>query len=142
MSSVCWLRCDTRDVSKAAIEEFTSYVAAKRRQHVDSTRSVSDIRNIIGFLLNAFAFQARHHLFRVFNICCLVIKIPWSNLPEVQFDLSGSALSHEEFDRCLRLVHSYVLSTDTSIRLSVPILLWMQSVLQFRLLEYSLFSKL
>ena len=38
------------DVSKAAVEEFTSYVAEKRRQHVDSTRSASDISNIMEFL--------------------------------------------------------------------------------------------
>ena len=102
------------DVSKAAVEEFTSYVAEKRRQHVDSTRSASDISNIMEFLLNDFAFQARHHVFRVFKLCCLVIELPRSDLPAVEFDLSGCALSRIDFDRSLRLVQSYVLSSGYS----------------------------
>ena len=102
------------DVSKAAVEEFASYVAEKRRQHVDSTRSASDIANIMEFLLNDFAFQARHRVFRVFKLCCLVIELPRSDLPAVEFDLSGSALSRMDFDRSLRLVQSYVLSSGYS----------------------------
>ena len=102
------------DVSKAAVEEFTSYVAEKRRQHVDSTRSASDISNFMEILLNDFAFQARHHVFRVFKLCCLVIELPRSDLPAVEFDLSGCALSRIDFDRSLRLVQSYVLSSGYS----------------------------
>ena len=102
------------DVSKAAVEKFTSYVAEKRRQHADSTRSASDISNIMEFLLNDFSVHARHHVFRVFKLCCLVIELPGSDLPAVEFDLSGCALSRIDFDRSLRLVQSYVLSSGYS----------------------------
>ena len=100
------------DVSKATVEEFTSYVAEKRRQHVDSTSSASDISNIREVLLNDFAFHSRHHvMFRVFKLCCLVIELLRSDLPHVEFDLSGSSLSRADFYRRLRLVQSYLLSS-------------------------------
>ena len=102
------------DVSNAAFEEFTSYVAEKRRQHFAVVRSASDVRNVIEFLQNNSAFQGRHHLFRVFKRCCSVIEIIPSKLPQMQFDLSGSASSLVKFDRCLRLVQSNVLSKEYS----------------------------
>ena len=66
------------------------------------------------FLLQDFSFQARHRLLRVFKVCCLIVGTPGSVFPSVTFDLSGSALSWENFHDCLLLVQSYVLSAGYS----------------------------
>ena len=93
--------------SQAAVEEFTSYVVEKRRQHADSDR----IPNTMEFLLRDFAFQSRHYVFRAYKMCSsLVIELPRSSLSRVNFHLPGGALNPGAFDRCTHLVQSYVLS--------------------------------
>ena len=58
----------SKDESKAAVEEYSSYVVEKRRQHVDSGRSGSDVNNVVDFLLRDYSFQARRHVYHVFKL--------------------------------------------------------------------------
>ena len=80
------------DEGKADMEEFTSYVVEKRRQHVDSDQSTSENSEIMNYLLRDFTFQYRHHVLRIFKVCCLVVNAPRCALPSVTIDLSESAL--------------------------------------------------
>ena len=98
------------DESKAAVEEFSSYVVEKRLQHEVSQGMASDIPDIVSWLLRDFGFQAPHRVCRVLKLCVLVTGRPRMNCPVVSFDLSGNKLSVEKFQECLRLVQSYVLS--------------------------------
>ena len=102
------------DEAKAAQEEYTSFVVEQRRLYSDSDRTSASITDVAQFLLQAFSFQARHRLLRVFKLCCLVVGVPRSTYPSVVFDLSCSALSWERFHDCLLLVQSYVLSAGYS----------------------------
>ena len=98
------------DESKAAVEEFSSYVVEKRVQHEVSQGVASDIPDIVSWLLRDFRIKARHHVCRVLKLYVLVTGRPRMNCPVVSFDLSGSRLSVEKFQECFRLVQSYVLS--------------------------------
>ena len=109
---VCGL--ESKDESKAAVEEYSSYVVEKRRQHVDSGRSGSDVNNVVDFLLRDYSFQARRHVYRVFKLGCLVVGMPVKKCPPVTIDLSGSVISPTDFRSCMELVQSYVLSPGYS----------------------------
>ena len=98
------------DESKAAVEEFSSYVVEKRSQHEASTGVASEIPDVVSLLLRDFGFQARVHGCRVLKLCVLITGRPRENYPAVTFDLSGSKLSEKKFRECLLLVQSYVLS--------------------------------
>ena len=104
----------SEDESKAAVEEYSSYVVEKRRQNVDSGRSGSDVNNVVDFLLRDSSFQARRHVYRVFKLCCLVVGMPVKKCPPVTIDLSGSVISPTDFRSCMELVQSYVLSPGYS----------------------------
>ena len=104
----------SKDESKAAVKEYSSYVVEKRRQHVDSVRSGSDVNNVVDFLLRDYSFQARRHVYRVFKLCCLVVGMPVKKCPPVTIDFSGSVISPTDFRSCMELVQSYVLSPGYS----------------------------
>ena len=70
----------SKDESKAAVEEYSSYVVEKRRQHVDCGRSGSDVNDVVDFLLRDYSFQARRHEYRVFKLCCLIVGISVKNV--------------------------------------------------------------
>ena len=98
------------DESKAAVEEFSSYVVEKRSQHEASVGVASEIPDIVSWLLRDFGFQARVHACRVLKLCVLITGRPRECYPSVTFDLSGSRLAERKFRECLLLVQSYVLS--------------------------------
>ena len=104
--------CDliSKDESKAAVEEYSSYVVEKRRQHVDSGQSGSNISDVLDFLLRDYSFQERRNVYRVFRLCCLVVGVPVKSRFAVTIDLSGSAMDPKDFQCCVELVQSYVLS--------------------------------
>ena len=56
------------DETKASIEQFSSYVVEKRRQHDRSNITASEISNVVQYLLRDFSFQARHHVCRVLKL--------------------------------------------------------------------------
>ena len=58
------------DASKAAVDEFCSFVVERGRQHVSSDRAASSILDVLAFLLGDFSFQARRHVLRVFKLFC------------------------------------------------------------------------
>ena len=102
--------CLSSDDSKAAVEEFSSYVVEKPNQHERSMGVAKEIPNMVNWLLRDFSFLARHRVCRVLKLCVLVTGRPRAVYPVVTFDLSGSKLSVAKFQECLRLVQSYVLS--------------------------------
>ena len=104
------------DVSKAAVEEYTSYVVERRKTHLSSGQSASGVTDVVQHLLLDFGFQARHRLLRVFKLCCLFVGMPAVKYPVVTFDLNGSALESRSFQDCLRLVQSYVMCAGYSPR--------------------------
>ena len=101
--------CDVCE-SKAAIEEYTSYIVEKRRQHSTADQAASDSADVLSISLQDFSSQARRHVFRTIKLCCLVVAIPRNIPPAVAIDLSGSALNAGAFDLCLRLVQTFLLS--------------------------------
>ena len=100
------------DETKAAVVE--RYVVEKRRQHVDSDRAASSVPDVLAFLLNDFVFQARHHVLRVFKLCCLVINSARRHYPPVSFGLPKSLLVQRVVNSCEQMVQSYVLSPGYS----------------------------
>ena len=91
------------DEAKAAVEEYSSYIVEKRRQHSATERASSAIPDVMSFLLRNFSFQARFHAFCIFKFCCLVIALS-QNLPAVTIDIKGSAIDSGVFDLCLLVV--------------------------------------
>ena len=54
------------DVSKAAVEKYTSYRVERPKNHWSSWPSVSGITGVVQHLLLDFGFRARHRVFRVY----------------------------------------------------------------------------
>ena len=79
--------------SSAALEEHASFIVEKRWYHSSSVQSAGDIVNVVPYLLRDVGFLSRHHLLRVFKLCCLVSGVSASQYPAVSLDLSGFALS-------------------------------------------------
>ena len=102
------------DESKADLEEYTSYVVERRKDHASSGQSASDIIDVAQHLLLDFGFQARHRVLRVFKLSYLFVGMPVCEYPAISFDLSGSALDSRTFHDCLRLVQTYVMSAGCS----------------------------
>ena len=100
------------DDLKAAAAQYKSYVVEKRGHHVDSTCAASEIRDVIQFLLRDFGFQSRTHVFRLFKICCLIVRMQSSNPPAATIDLSGSALSPAIVHDCVLMVQSHLLGSS------------------------------
>ena len=102
------------EVSKAAVEEYTSYVVERQKTHLSSGQSASEVTDVVRHLFLDFGFQTRHRVLRVFKFCCLFVGMPAVKYPVVTFDLSGSALKSRSFQDCLRLVQSYVMCAGYS----------------------------
>ena len=81
------------DVSKAAVEEYTSYEVERRKTHLSSGQSASSVTDVVRHLLLDFGFQARHRVLRVFKLCCLFAGMPAVKYPVVTFDLSSLGVS-------------------------------------------------
>ena len=93
----------TLDKTKAAMEEFTSYLVEKQRQHEGSDQLANENVDIVDYLVRVFSFQSRHHL-HVFKICCLVIGRSHKDLPALKLDLSEMGLNCTVVQNCLRLL--------------------------------------
>ena len=102
------------DVSRVAVEEYTSYVVERRKSHLSSGQAASAITDVVRYLFLDFGFQARHRILRVLKLCCLFVGMPAVKYPAVTFDLSGSAWEPRSFQNCLRLVQSYVMCAGYS----------------------------
>ena len=74
--------------SKAAVEEFVTYVVDVRARRVRSGRSAEEIKNVVEFLLTDYSFLSRKSLCRVLKLCCLVALTPRTDFPCVTIDLS------------------------------------------------------
>ena len=73
--------------SKAAVEEFVTYVVDVRARHISSGRSAEEIKNVVEFLLADYSFPSRKNLCRVFKLCCLKALEPRTDFPRVTIDL-------------------------------------------------------
>ena len=71
--------------------EFLSYVVEARQWHVSGGTVSSDVKNVVMYLMHQYAFQSRHCLMRVFQLCCLFVEsqdvAPASILASVSFVL-------------------------------------------------------
>ena len=100
-----------KDESNAVVDENDSYVVEKRRQHVDSGQSGSNISDVVDFLLRDYRIPGPRNVCRVFELCCLVVGVSIKSRPSVMIDLSGSAMDPRDFRSCVELVQSHVLSS-------------------------------
>ena len=82
----------SQDESKAAVEEHSSLVIEKRREHDGLERAASEIANVVRFSLDDYSFQSRRHAFWVFNQCGLIVGVTRRGYPSVTFDLSDCSL--------------------------------------------------
>ena len=80
-----WL---TKDVAKASVEEFSSYVVEVRVRHQDSDRNAAEIVNVVAYLLANYSFSCRHNLVRVLKLCSFVAMCLPLKLPVVDIDTS------------------------------------------------------
>ena len=85
------------DESKAAVEEYTSYIVERRWSHSSSRQSARSITDVVRHFLLDFDFQSRHRVLGVFTLCCLFVGMPISDYSAVTFDLSGSVLDSKTF---------------------------------------------
>ena len=106
------------DVSRAAVEEYTSYVVERRKSHLSSGQAASGNADVVRHLLLDFWFQARHRVLRVCKLCCQFVGMPAIKYPAVTFDHSGTSLEPRSFQNCLHLVQSYVMCGDILLRVS------------------------
>ena len=97
----------TSDESSCAVDEFGSYVIAKRRQHRSFGQSAC---HIIESLTQDFSIQSLSHVLHVFRLCCLAVRSPEVFCLSVSISLSGSSLREDAVQNCVRLIQSYVLS--------------------------------
>ena len=97
------------DHSKSAVEEFNTYVVEKRGQHGRLGHSASKISDVRRYMLDDCCFHSRRHVFRVFELCCLIVGIPKRDYPVVTMDLVGCGQDDGCFELCVLLVQSYTL---------------------------------
>ena len=98
--------------SKAAVEEFVTYVVDVRARHVSSGRSAEEIKNVVEFLLADYSFLSRKNLCRVLKLCCLVALKPRSDFPRVTIDLSNCAVPELVVTACVRGVQSCIAASN------------------------------
>ena len=94
--------------AKSGSEEFVTFVVDARRRHADSESIAEKIADVVSYLLNDYSFLARKELFRILKLCCLVIRRPASEYPDVNISLEGCVVLASVTSSCLRGVQSYV----------------------------------
>ena len=72
----------------------------------------SDIKNVVTYLMRQYAFQSRHYLMRVFQLCCLFIESHDVAPAFVDFHFSECVIRPGLLTSCLRSVQSFVSSSS------------------------------
>ena len=94
--------------SKTAVEEFVTFVVDVRARHLASGCQAKDIADVITCLLSDSAFAARKILCRVFKLCCLTIRRPFSQYLHVEIGLDGRSVPSVLVTSCIRGIQSCV----------------------------------
>ena len=94
--------------SKTAVEEFNTFVVDVRARHLVSGCQSNDISDVITYLLADYGFVSRKSLCRVFKLCCLMIRRPFSQYLQVEIDLGGCRVPAVVVKSCIRGIQSYV----------------------------------
>ena len=98
--------------SKAAVEEFVTYVVDVRARHISSGRSAEEINNVVEFLMADYSFLSRKNLCRVLKLCCLLALKPRTDFPRVTIDISNCAVPGLVVTSCVRGVQSGVAASN------------------------------
>ena len=92
--------------------EFLSYVVEARQRHVSGGTISSDIKSVVTYLMRQYAFQSRHCLMRVFQLCCLFIESQDVAPALIDFGFSECVIRPGLLTSCLRSVQSFVSSSS------------------------------
>ena len=94
--------------AKSGSEEFVTFVVDARRRHADAERSVESIVDVMSYFQADYSFLARKDLCRILKLCCLVLRRPAIDYPEVNISLKDCSIPASLIASCLRGVQSYV----------------------------------
>ena len=94
--------------SKTAVEEIATFVVDVRARYLCSGSQAEDIPDVISYLLAEYGFLARKSLCHVFKLCCLVIRRPLPQYPQMEINLIGCDVPAIVVKSCIRGVQSYV----------------------------------
>ena len=83
-----------------------------RQWHVSGGTVSSDIKNVVTYLIRQYAFQSRHCLMLVFQLCCLFIESQDVAPVFIDFDFSECVIRPGLLTSCLRSVQSFVSSSS------------------------------
>ena len=110
----CLGRCGLLSSRKFAESksEFLPYVEEARQWHVSGGTVSSDVKNVVTYLMRQFAFQSRHCLMRVFQLCCLFVENQDVVPASIDFDFSECVIRPGLLISCLRSVQSFVSSAS------------------------------
>ena len=102
--------------SKAAVEEYSTFVVDARSRHANSGVSAESIGDVRHYLLSDYCFLARKSLCRVFKLCCLAVLRPRIDFPAVEIDLSDCAVPSHVIASCVQGVQSCVVSSEFRLK--------------------------
>ena len=117
--------------AKSGSEEFVTFVVDARRQHVDSARSAEAIADVMDYFLSDYSFLARKNLCRLLKTCCLIMRRPAADYPEMVFSLDNCVVPAAVISSCLRGVQSYVRNPEFKLGLSSLSIRWNVFVMLF-----------
>ena len=98
--------------AKSGSEEFVTFVVDARRRHADAERRAESIVDVMSYFLADYSFLARKDLCRILKLCCLVMRRPAIDYPEVNISLKDCSIPASMIASCLRGVQSYVRNPD------------------------------
>ena len=98
--------------AKSGSEEFVTFVVDARRRHADAERSAESIVDVMSYFLADYSFLARKDLCKILKLCCLVMRRPAFDYPEVNISLKDCSIPASMIASCLRGVQSYVRNPD------------------------------
>ena len=98
--------------AKSGSEEFVTFVVDARRRHAESERSAESIVDVMSYFLADYSFLARKDLCKILKLCCLVMRRPAMDYPEVNISLKDCSVPASMISSCLRGVQSYVRNPD------------------------------
>ena len=98
--------------AKSGSREFVTFVVDARHRHADAERSAESIVNVMSYFLTDYSFLARKDLCKILKLCCLVMRRPAIDYPEVNISLKDCSVPASMIASCLRGVQSYVRNPD------------------------------
>ena len=100
-------------------EEFVTFVVDARHRHADAERSAEFIADVMSYFLAEYSFLAQKDLCRILKLCCLVMRRPATDYPEVNFSLKDCSVPPSMISSCLRGMQSYSYVRNPEFKLGV-----------------------